>query len=212
MFVDIHTHSFKSSSGFSIRNLSFSEAEILIKSDHKGLFSLGFHPWFANDFTLELMNKIENWVTDKRIVAIGECGLDKNSKVDFEKQLFVFEKQIALSEKIEKPLIIHCVGCFNELFELKKKWNPQQLWLIHGFRGKLELASQALKNGCSISYGEHFNAESVRITPIENLFVETDESKLGIDEIYKNIAAIKGCKVEELTAGFTFLSPHLSIL
>jgi hypothetical protein len=44
------------------------------------------------------------------------------------------------------------------------------------------------------------------------LFVETDESKLGIDEIYKNIAAIKGCKVEELTAGFTFLSPHLSIL
>ena len=105
----------------------------------------------------------------------------------------------------KKPLIIHCVGYFNELLALKKKWNPTQLWIIHGFRGKPELAAQTLKSGCALSYGEHFNAESVRLTPIEKIFVETDESILNINEIYQNIAIIKVCKIEDLNAGIQLL-------
>ena len=201
MFVDIHTHKNTVSDHPAIRNLTFPEAEKLFSSDEKGLFSIGFHPWYADDFSTELFLDLEKWSADKRFVAIGECGLDKNSKISIEKQLFVFEQQITLSEKIQKPLIIHCVGCFNELFELRKKRNPLPLWIIHGFRGKPELAKQALKAGFGLSFGEFFNNESVLITPIDKLFAETDESELSIIELYRQIAMIKNINPEDLKAG-----------
>jgi TatD DNase family protein len=205
MFVDIHTHNSVDSKYTAIRNLTFSEANNIFSSNKKGIFSIGFHPWFADEYSDDSFNLLVKWANDKRFVFIGECGLDKNSKVSLDKQLRVFEKQIALSEKILKPLIIHCVGCFNELFELKKKLNPRQLWIIHGFRGKPELAKQVLKSGISLSFGEHFNIESVRITPLDNLYIETDESRLTIYDLYHAISIIKNCEEDKLNAGETLI-------
>jgi TatD DNase family protein len=190
--------------------LKFEEASDKIASSENVLFSIGIHPWFANEFTEQLFNQMEKWVEDSKIVAIGECGLDKNSKATFNEQVTVFEKQIQISEKIHKPLIIHCVGYFNELFELKKSLQPQQLWIIHGFRGKPQLASQVLKAGCALSFGEYFNNESVLLTPINKLFVETDESNLSIDEIYRRIAAIKNISIDSLSANDLFFSKNKS--
>jgi TatD DNase family protein len=204
MFIDIHTHHQLSSNAHSIRNLTFPEAERLFSSDEKGFFSVGFHPWNADEFSEKTRSELEKWATDSRLVCIGECGLDKNSNVKIENQLDVFIEQINLSEKTKKPLIIHCVGCFNELFELKKTLNPQQLWIIHGFRGKPELAKQALKAGCALSFGEYFNSQSILITPIDKLFIETDKSKLSIYEIYHKIALAKSVSPESLIAGELF--------
>lgn len=206
MFVDIHTHSSAKTDHPAIRNLTFPQANKIFASEQQGLFSVGFHPWHANEFSLEWMDKLRTWVTDFRCIAIGECGLDKNSKVSFEIQMQIFEKQIFLSEEAEKPLIIHCVGSFNELFELKKKWNPHQLWILHGYRGKPQLEEQALKAGCALSFGEHFNPESVLLTPIDRLFIETDESLVPIQEIYLSISKIKNCNVEALNAGENLLN------
>lgn len=205
MFVDIHTHSSSHTDYPAIRNLTFEEGEIIFTSNEKGFFSVGFHPWYADEFSQQQMDKLSAWSTDHRMSAIGECGLDKNSKVAFEKQVEVFELQIALSEKMVKPLIVHSVGSFNELFEIKKRWNPQQLWIIHGFRGKPELARQALNTGCALSFGEHFNPESVRLTPTGSLYVETDESTMPISEIYHSIALIKHCNPFDLDAGENLL-------
>ena len=206
MLVDIHTHSaHPTTHSLAVRNLNLNEAEDFFKSDEQALCSVGIHPWHADSFSEDMLSKLEEWSKDKRLFAIGECGLDKNSNAGFEKQLSVFEAQITISEKSNKPLIIHCVGYFNELLALKKNWNPTQLWIIHGFRGKPELAAQVLKADCALSYGEHFNAESVRLTPIEKIFVETDESILNINEIYQNIAITKVCKIEDLNAGIQLL-------
>ncbi|MDR3654005.1 MAG: TatD family hydrolase [Paludibacter sp.] len=205
MFVDIHTHKSSNSVYPAIRNLTFVEAENLFLSNEKGLFSAGFHPWHADEFSANSFSNLEKWVNDNRFVAIGECGLDKNSQVSLEKQILVFEKQISLSEEVQKPLIIHCVGCFNELLKLKKEHNPHQRWIIHGFRGKPELANQILNSGCSLSFGEHFNTESVFITPLDKLFIETDESSMPINEIFNLISKIKGCNTEALYAGETLI-------
>ena len=201
MFVDIHTHSVPDADSAAIQNLTFTEAGKVFASNQKGLFSVGFHPWFANEFSEESMLQLEKWASDDRLALIGECGLDKNSKVSQQEQIDVFQQQIRLSEKIQKPLIIHCVGCFNELFDLKKTIKPQQHWIIHGFRGKPQLAAQALKSSCFLSFGEHFNPESVRLTPIDKLLVETDESSLPIEELYKQIAVLKEVDTSRLTAG-----------
>jgi len=201
MFIDIHTHRSVDQVNISIHNLTFDKADILFSKNEKCLYSLGFHPWHADEYSEELITKLNVWIHEGRIAIIGECGLDKNSMFPLEMQLNVFEKQIILSEYSKTPMIIHCVGCFNELLELKKRINPHQLWIIHGFRGKPELAKQLLNAGCSLSYGEHFNPESIRVTPIDQLFVETDESLLSITEIYLTISKIKKCKPEELNAG-----------
>jgi len=205
MFVDIHTHSAANTDHPAIQNLTFIQADKIFASNQEGLFSVGFHPWHADEFSLELLDKLKAWTTDHRLAAIGECGLDKNREVPFELQIRVFEAQIALSEERSKPLIIHCVGCFNELFDLKKKLTPRQLWIIHGFRGKPELARQALKTGCALSFGEHYNSESVLLTPTDRLFIETDESTLPITDIYRSISLIKSCHPDALNTGENFM-------
>ena len=201
MFADIHTHNPVQSDYSCIRNLTFVEAGDIFSSTEEGLFSVGIHPWDSETFLDETLILLKKWAEDSRLVAIGECGLDKNTLAAIDKQAFVFKKQIELSEQVQKPLIIHCVGCFNQLFEIKKEMNPQQLWIIHGFRGKPELAKQALKMGCALSFGEHYNAQSVVVTPLDKLFVEADESKMSIEEIYASIARVKNCSPEILSAG-----------
>lgn len=208
MIVDIHTHQSSISAFPAIRNIEFSASETILLSSETGFFSIGIHPWYASEVSTNSFANLEKWANDKRVVAIGECGLDKNSKSSFVQQLFVFKEQVELSEKIRKPMIIHCVGYFNELFELKKEIQPLQKWIIHGFRGKPELAKQAIKAGCSLSFGEHYNDESVLQTPIDKLFVETDESTLKIVELCKRLTEIKLCTLMDLNAGSKLIQSH----
>ncbi|MDL2289913.1 TatD family hydrolase [Paludibacteraceae bacterium OttesenSCG-928-F17] len=210
MLVDIHTHKFPTSDNWIIYNVPMIQAETVFSSDRKGLFSVGFHPWLIDVFSPDQFEKYKTWADDKRFIAIGECGFDKNSKVSYEKQLDIFERQIELSEEKGKPVIIHCVGYYNELLSLKKDWKPKQPWIVHGFRGKPQLAEQILNHDCSLSFGEYFNPESVAITPLENLFLETDESNLAIEEIYIRVAEVKNCSIRELNAGEKLLRSFLS--
>ena len=210
MFVDIHTHNSSVSEFPAIRNLTFQEAGIVFSSSETGFFSVGIHPWTVHEFSDNEFSELRKWLSDSRFVAIGECGLDKNSEAALETQITVLKKHILLSEEFRKPLIIHCVGCFNELLMLRKETHPQQLWIIHGFRGKPELAQQILKSGCALSFGEHFNEESVRLTPVEKLFIETDESSLNVEEIYGSIAAVKNLSPELLSAGYGLLNQYFA--
>ncbi len=202
MLTDIHTHKKGIDNHIYILNLKPEDANFKALSREAGLFSTGIHPWDINKFLDSGLKEIENCISDKRFVAVGECGFDKNINVLFENQKDVFLKQVTLSEKYKKPVIIHCVGYFNELIEIKKKIRPSQLWIIHGFRGKPELASQLLREGFKLSFGVKFNTKSVEITDLESLYIETDESKSSIFDIYSKIANIKMCNIEQLNAGF----------
>jgi TatD DNase family protein len=189
-----------------VLNLNFEDAGCFHQFSSQKFFSTGFHPWrIKDDYTGENRVFLKKYSKEKRFVFIGECGLDKYVDTALDKQISVFEEQVQLSEEIQKPLIIHCAGRFNELLEIKKAIRPAQRWIVHGFRNKPQLAGQLLSAGCDLSFGEYFNAESLRITPFENLFLETDESILSISAIYTKAAAIKNCKVEDLSAGFELL-------
>ena len=115
-----------------------------------------------------------------------------------ELQTNLFRKEILLSEAKGLPLVIHCVKAFNELIQLRKEIRPQQPWIVHGFRGKLPLAEDLLKHGCFLSFGAKFQVEAVRNTPIDRLFVETDDSGIPIEDIYQNIANVRGMASGEL--------------
>lgn len=201
MLIDIHTHNSDKTKHLAIQSLSYTDLSNKFIPDKNHFYSIGFHPWDALEFTIEKMQEIEELAKLDCVVAIGECGLDKLCKATVETQTAIFEQHILLSESLQKPLIIHCVGCYNEILSIKNKINPTQTWIIHGFRGKPQLATQLLKANINLSFGEYFNAESLRITPLDKIFLETDESSVQIEEIYRKLSLIKNCTIDNFTAG-----------
>jgi TatD DNase family protein len=197
MFFDIHTHSQKQEKEvFSIVNFSLSETENLNPSVN---YSLGLHPWKIQEETLsENLSFIAENAQLDCIKLIGETGLDKICDTPWNLQEKAFVDQIQISEKINKPLIIHCVKAFDELIAIKKELKPQQVWIIHGFRGKFQQMEQLIQQGFYLSFGIHFNKDSVRFVPKDRLFLETDNNNVPIQEIYRKMAEATELKETEL--------------
>ena len=194
-FFNIHTH-------VSVHP----ESEILslapeeLSTDNRSLYaSVGIHPWTLTKENAGIQwNALCESIKDKRIVAIGECGLDKLKGPSMELQTAVFKQEAALAEDSSLPLIIHCVKAFNELVQLKKTISPRQPWIIHGFRGKLPLALDCIRHGFYLSIGSHFQENTLKAIPLDRLFIETDESEESIGSIYQRIAETKGISQQEL--------------
>ena len=194
-FFNIHTH-------VSVHP----ESEILslapeeLSTDNRSFYaSVGIHPWTLTEENADIQWKaLCESIKDKRIVAIGECGLDKLKGPSMELQTAVFKQEAALAEDSSLPLIIHCVKAFNELVQLKKAISPRQPWIIHGFRGKLPLALDCIRHGFYLSIGSHFQENALKVIPLERLFIETDESEESIGSIYQRVAETKGISLQEL--------------
>ncbi|MFN3317069.1 MAG: TatD family hydrolase, partial [Raineya sp.] len=130
-------------------------------------------------------------------------GLDKIIKIDFSLQLAIFQKHIVISERLKKPLIIHCVKAYNEILSLHKKLQPSQNWLVHGFRANTQIALQLQEKGIYLSFGEallkspKLQETFAQIQP-EYLFLETDDSGISIEKIYEIAAQIRKINVKEL--------------
>ncbi len=125
-----------------------------------------------------------DWSSD---VCSSDLGLDRLRGADIKRQEQLFARHILLSEQLRKPMIIHCVRAFDRLLHMHREYRPRQLWIVHGFRGKPQLASQLIDNGIAISLGERFNPQTANIIPEDHLFFETDESLLPIQDIKSKI-------------------------
>lgn len=190
-FFDIHTHNKECDSQSSILNSNGYIPDRRI--------SMGIHPWNISSDWEKQFAIIRANACKENVCAIGECGTDKlKSPANEELQQEVFRAHATLAEEAGKPLIIHCVKGFDTIIALHKEISPKQPWIIHGFRGKPQQAEQLIKNGFYISFGDKFNIDSVKATPLERLFIESDESKKSIDKIYDEIAKVKGFSIAEL--------------
>lgn len=152
-------------------------------------YSVSLHPW---TLTLEKLNQAVDFISqnhsEKYFIAIGECGLDKVCDTPFELQAKAFRHIIELSEKYEKPLIIHCVKAFDELISFKKEFHSKQTWIIHGFRGNPTQAQQLIQQGFCLSFGSKHNIETIKTVPLGAIFAETDDSDSSIEEVYRLIS------------------------
>lgn len=196
MFLfDIHSHKI---SGSSSAIVSFDANQDLM--DERIVYaSVGIHPWFlTEENSLGLYDCLRMLVKDERVIAIGEAGLDKIKGTSLELQIEVFRKEVLLAEECKLPMVIHCVRAYNELIQLKKRWNPQQPWIIHGFRGNETVVKELLQHGCWISLGARFQENALKEIPIDRLFLETDEANDSIRCIYERVAQVKGMSLEEL--------------
>ena len=189
-FTDIHSHN------STVENAIFNSGKEYIAGRN---ISMGIHPWDI-DVNWECgFTAIAEFAKAENVVAIGECGFDTiKSSAPIELQEEVFRLHARLAEEMGKPLIIHCVKAFDTLIALHKELSPKQAWIVHGFRGKPQMAGQLTRAGFYISLGEKFNTDSAKAIPTERLFIESDESRSPIAETYTAIAAAKGTTTEEL--------------
>lgn len=177
-FADIHSHSLPADPAVADATVTSVEPGALLGPDR--WYSVGIHPWHASEATEATLRRLEADAASPRVVAIGETGIDLTRGGDVALQTELFVRHAMLAEELAKPLIIHAVGSWNELIALRRRLNPAVEWVIHGFRGKPQLARQLVRAGFSLSLGEKFNPQSVAEIPSDRLYVETDESLLPI--------------------------------
>lgn len=141
--------------------------------DGDGLISVGVHPWNADRVTPEVWTRMDAWLDDPRVVAVGEVGLDRARGPEIDVQLPVFNRQVELAYERRLPLIVHCVRAADILLAERRK-HPDGQWIYHGFRGKPALARQLLDAGIDLSFGHTYNLESYEATPGERRYRESD--------------------------------------
>lgn len=190
--IDIHTHNIDSEKSI----ISLSPQSFNPLPSH--YYSVGIHPWKSNDIAPRDIELLHIAASHPQVVAIGETGIDRLRGASLEKQIELFIQHIELSEKSRKPLILHVVKATDVILNLHNNYKPTQQWIIHGFRGNEKTAQQLLSKGIELSFGKNFNPLSVAYTPLEKLWIETDESNCDIENIYNNIAQIKGIPTQEL--------------
>lgn len=167
-------------------------------------YSMGIHPWFIKEATLEQEFEIlTQKIQDKNCLAIGECGLDKRIDVPLDLQKAVFERQLLLAQHVQKPVIIHCVAAFDELIECTKRLQIEVPIIVHGFSKNSQVANQLIQQGFYISFGKYLfqmpNLASVlNQIPEERFFLETDTALQTIEDVYQLVAKSKGISVPAL--------------
>ncbi|MEL1242128.1 TatD family hydrolase [Flavobacterium flavipallidum] len=199
-YFNLHTHQFTNDAAIlELVNQYPQEFDVSILN-----YSIGIHPLFIDEDRLESDFKIlEEKTASPECLAIGECGLDKRSETAFEVQLQVLERQLLIAEKLQKPVVIHCVLAFQELVEMKNRLKITTPIVIHGFSKKEQLAKQLLNNGFYLSFGKNLlrnpELETVFVnTPNNRFFLETDMVEEGIREVYALAAKYKKITVVEL--------------
>jgi TatD DNase family protein len=194
MLIDIHTHRITNNAS-DIVSISADDYTPHIKA-----CSIGIHPWHISPDWQDLMDRIRNLASAPNVYMIGECGLDNvRLTASTEEQETVFRHHIDISEQARKPLIIHCVKAIDRLIAIKKQIQPQQTWILHGFRGKPQQAVQLLAQGIELSFGPHFNDKSLLAAYQQHcLWFETDDSTSTIAEVYDQASQSLGTSIESL--------------
>lgn len=199
-FINVHTHRFSSDENIlEIVNQYPDEFDEAVPD-----FSIGIHPWYIDENRIGADLKIiESKLRQKNCLAIGECGLDKRIEKPMNLQAQVFELQLALAQKHQKPVVIHCVAAFQEVIETKKRLKISVPMIIHGFSKNEQTAKQLLDNGFYLSFGKYLlrnsELESVfKSVPNDRFFLETDTIEENIADVYALAATYKNLQILDL--------------
>jgi TatD DNase family protein len=194
-YIDIHNHGgFPLTGRFCVENLMAHEPG-LPGSETGMTYTFGIHPWHLTGESLEKqMEKVRAQSLHENVVAVGEAGFDRLRGPGPDLQREAFEQQAVIAGERSKPLFIHCVRAWDELIASHKRIKPGMPWLVHGFRGKKDLAMQLISRGMYISFWFDFimrpeSADLVRKLPANRIFLETDGSGTDIRLIYKKVAS-----------------------
>ncbi len=143
--------------------------------------AVGIHPGMTDDVDGDYIEKIKELCKNKKVVAIGEIGLDYHYEgYDREKQIRFFREQIALAKELNLPIIIHSRDATEDTMEILKEMRPEKA-VMHCFSGSAETAAELVRLGIMISFtgvltfkNSKKAVKACEEAPIEMLMLETD--------------------------------------
>ena len=200
-FVDAHTHA----PGEGVSLLDVGTAVPDKERCAPGVcYSVGIHPARLADNAPVDWEAFRRSLLCERVLAVGECGLDRRLPVPLREQEEVFRRQAEAAEERGMPVVVHCVRACPELISIRRTGAFRMPWIVHGFNNNGQTLRQLLAHDFRFSLGAALlNPESnaVRLLPeipLERLFLETDDRPLGIRLVYEAAAACLGMEVAEL--------------
>lgn len=189
-----------------------------VVNKYKNIYgTLGFHPEDIDKFNDNSLSIIESNLSNEKIVAIGEIGLDyywvKNNK---EEQKELLRKQMEIAEKYNMPVIIHSREAALDTYEILKDYKVKGT--IHCFSYSYEMAEKFIKLGYKIGIGGVVTFKNskklqdiVEKISLEDILLETDSPYLSPEPlrgkknvpyntyyVAKKIAEIKNVNINEV--------------
>ncbi len=182
--------------------------------------AVGIHPHYSKEMTDEVLNKVRSLAGNKKVVGIGEIGLDYYrdlSPREVQKDCFI--KQIALAKELNLPIIVHIRDANEDALNVLKSENAKEVGgIIHSFSGDVKMAKEVLDNNFYISVGGPVTYRNVRnlvdvvkFVPDDKLLIETDCPYLTPEPfrgkrndssfvrlVAEKVAEIKGKNFEEI--------------
>ena len=134
----------------------------------------------------EQIKKIESIAKNRKIVAIGEIGLDYYwNKENIKLQKYTFIKQIELANKLNKPIVIHTREAIMDTLEILRTNKVNKKGIFHCCPLNRELVKEALKLGYYISFAgpvtfknSKNSEEIINLVPNDKILIETDSPYL----------------------------------
>lgn len=198
-------------------NYQSSVSAIEISKENDWIYTtIGISPNDVED--LAKVDSLDELLKEKKIVAIGEIGLDyywnKENK-DIQKELFI--KQIELANKYNLPIVIHTRDAAVDTIDILKNHPCNKKGVFHCCPLNQELIKEGLKLGFYISFSGNItfkNAKSdacIELVPLDRILIETDSPYLApeplrgtrndsknVKLVAQKIASVKNLSVEEV--------------
>ena len=144
--------------------------------------SAGVHPHSAKEWTPETGNHIKEALKEKKMLAVGEIGLDYH--YDFsprETQKMVLDEQLSIAKELNLPVILHDREAHGDMMDILRSHKDGLKGIMHCFSGSYETAKECLDLGLYIAFGGALTfknavkpVEVAARIPIDRLLIETD--------------------------------------
>lgn len=180
--------------------------------------TVGVHPSETKGMTNEDMDTLRALAKHKKVVAIGEVGLDYHyDDTNEEEQKMWLPPQLELSKELSLPVVIHDRESRGECIKILKDHKISK-GVVHCFSGSAETAKEILNMGLMISFtgvitfkNARRAIEALKVIPLDRLLIETDAPYMApepfrgkrnysgyVFRVAEKIAEIKGVSYEEI--------------
>ena len=159
-----------------------SDMAVSLSENYPGMYAaVGWHPHDAKSFDDRSSDYILQTAAKKKVVAIGEIGLDYH--YDFsprEVQKDVFRMQLALAAELNMPVIVHDREAHGDTLDIVREF-PGLRGVFHCYSGSPEMAMEILQLGWYLSFtgvitfkNARKTLETIEIAPMDKIMLETD--------------------------------------
>ncbi|AQS53866.1 D-aminoacyl-tRNA deacylase [Jeotgalibaca dankookensis] len=199
---------------------------LALSAEYPEIYSIiGWHPTEAGSYTSEVEENLKTLLKNKRVVAMGEMGLDYYWMEDSKEiQEEVFRKQIKVAKELNLPISIHMRDAIADTYRILKDEDVSTIGgIMHSYSGDVTYMKKFLDLGMHISLSGVVTFkkttevhEVAQAVPLDRLLIETDSPYLApvpyrgkrnepayVAYVAKRVADLRGMSVEDLALATT---------